>query len=334
MVVERSQAGGGGAGGFRTNLTGHPVKAADYTAEVATYTVTVGAGGPRWCRTSTISRKWFTGWQFRIFPTPVSYPSTKRVRAVGGGGGMGYTSSPVPGMNGGSGGGAVCSPSPYSGGTGNTTDPNHPQVQGYAGGDCTPTYGSPFAGGGGGGAGRVGAPDNPSTPLTRSTGGYGLQCLIAGPPANPQPIGAPGPGSGAAATGYFAGGGGGGSYGSTGAAGGYGGGADGGGTNIPSKNGPHGVASTGGGGGGSGYVSSYGHGGNGGSGVVVVRYKIATVSTAKATGGAISFYNGKTIHTFTSSGTFATTSDWSAATVEYVVIGGGAAGGSVGGDTL
>ena len=168
------------------------------------------------------------------------------------------------------------------------------------------------AGGGGGGAGRVGAPDNPLHHWTRSTGGYGLQCLIAGPPANPQPIGAPGPGSGAAATGYFAGGGGGGGDGSTGAAGGYGGGGTGGGTNIPSKNGQG--ASGGGGGGGSGYVEPYGHGGNGGSGVVVVRYQIATVSTltAKATGGAISFYNGKTIHTFTRSGTFATTSDWSA----------------------
>lgn len=327
---ESSQSGGGGAGGFRTNLTGHPVKAADYTAEVGSYTVTVGAGGQGGIGPAPSGGKAGTqGGNSEFFPTPVSYPSTKRVRAVGGGGGMGYTSSPDPVMNGGSGGGAVCSPSPYSGGTGNTTDPNHPQVQGYAGGDCTPSYSSPFAGGGGGGAGRVGAPDNPSTPLTRSTGGYGLQCLIAGPPANPQPIGAPGPGSGAAATGYFAGGGGGGSYDATGAAGGYGGGADGGGTNIPSKNGPHASASTGGGGGGSGYVGSYGHGGNGGSGVVVVRYKIGSVSTAKATGGAISFYGGKTIHTFNGNGTFVTTSDWDAGTneVEYVCVGGGGGGG-------
>ena len=33
-------------------------------------------------------------------------------------------------------------------------------------------------------------------------------------------------------------------------------------------------------------------------GIVVVRYQIATTNTAKATGGNISFYNGKTIHTF------------------------------------
>ena len=38
---------------------------------------------------------------------------------------------------------------------------------------------------------------------------------------------------------------------------------------------------------------------------IVVRYKIGSVGTAKATGGAISFYNGKTIHTFVQSGTFA-----------------------------
>ena len=269
----------------------------------------------------------YRGGNSEFFPTPVSYPSTKRVRAVGGGGGMGYPSSPVSTMNGGSGGGATCSPTPYAGGTGNTTDPNHPQVQGYAGGDGTPSYQGPYAGGGGGGAGRVGAPDNPSTPLTRSTGGYGLQCLIAGSPANPQPIGAPGPGSGAAATGYFSGGGGGGSYGVGGAAGGYGGGADGGGTNIPSNNGPHAAASTGGGGGGSGYVSAYGHGGNGGSGVVVVRYKISELTgTAKASGGSISFYGSKTIHAFTSSGNFVAPATFNE-TVEYVVVGGGGAGG-------
>ena len=326
---ESAQSGGGGGGGFRTNLTGHPVKAADYTAEVGTYTVTVGAGGLGGNGPASPGGKFgLQGGNSEFFPTPVSYPSTKRVRSVGGGGGMGYTSSPVPQMNGGSGGGSICSPSPYAGGTGNTTDPNHPQVQGYAGGDCTPSYVSPYAGGGGGGAGRVGAPDNPSTPLTRSTGGYGLQCLIAGSPDNPQPVGADdGPGSGAAATGYFSGGGGGGSYGAGGAAGGYGGGADGGGTNIPSNNGPHAAATTGGGGGGSAYITAYGHGGNGGSGVVVVRYKISELTgTAKASGGSISYYGNKTIHAFTTSGNFVAPETFNE-TVEYVVVGGGGAGG-------
>ena len=73
-----------------------------------------------------------------------------------------------------------------------------------------------------------------------------------------------------------------------------------------------------------------GSGKSGGSGIVVVRYKIGSVESAKATGGNISFYNNKTIHTFTSSGTFTNTSP-SALTVEYVVIGGGGAGASFGG---
>ena len=190
-------------------------------------------------------------------------------------------------QNGGSGGGGVNSPTPYAGGTGNTTDPNHPQRQGYDGGACTPAYGSPYAGGGGGGAGRLGAPDNPTTPLGRSTGGYGLQALIAGPPANPQPIGTPGPGSGAAATGYFAGGGAGGNYDGSSATGGYGGGGTPGSAPV---NGTSGTTSSGGGGGGAsgrGPDPLQRQGGNGGSGIVVVRYKIAQLTaTAKATGCA------------------------------------------------
>jgi hypothetical protein len=44
----------------------------------------------------------------------------------------------------------------------------------------------------------------------------------------------------------------------------------------------------------------------------------------------ISFYSGKTIHTFTSSGTFATAPNWTSASVEYVVIAGGGGGGVAG----
>ena len=74
--------------------------------------------------------------------------------------------------------------------------------------------------------------------------------------------------------------------------------------------------STGGGGGG---------GCNGGSGIVVVRYQIGSVSSTKATGGSVSFYGGKTIHTFVNSGSFVVPS--SISNVEYVVVGGGGAGG-------
>ena len=52
-------------------------------------------------------------------------------------------------------------------------------------------------------------------------------------------------------------------------------------------------------------------------------------SGPKATGGLISFFGGKTIHTFTSSGTFATTPNWAAGTsVEYLLVGGGGSGGA------
>ena len=61
--------------------------------------------------------------------------------------------------------------------------------------------------------------------------------------------------------------------------------------------------------------------------VVVIRYKIGATSSAKASGGNISFYNNKTIHAFTSSGTFTNTSG-SPLTVDTVVVAGGGGGGS------
>ena len=68
-------------------------------------------------------------------------------------------------------------------------------------------------------------------------------------------------------------------------------------------------------------------GGNGGTGGVIVRYRIGTSRTgvAKASGGAISFYNGKTIHTFISPDQFVAPPSFEE-TVEYVVIGGGGSG--------
>ena len=72
-------------------------------------------------------------------------------------------------------------------------------------------------------------------------------------------------------------------------------------------------------------------GGSGGSGTIVVRYQIpGSAGAAKATGGAISFYNGKTIHVFTQSGDFTNTSG-SPLTVDHLVVAGGGAGGSGGG---
>ena len=71
-------------------------------------------------------------------------------------------------------------------------------------------------------------------------------------------------------------------------------------------------------------------GGNGGSGTVVIRYKIlpqeTSTSSAKATGGKISYYNSKVIHTFFHPGKFVAPASISNA--EIVVIGGGGGGGS------
>ena len=85
---------------------------------------------------------------------------------------------------------------------------------------------------------------------------------------------------------------------------------------------------TGGGGGGA-WNNGY-NGGNGGSGIVIVRYTIgAVIPPTKATGGIVTYYGGKTIHTFLTSGIFETTSEWTSTNVEYVVIGGGGSGGGL-----
>ena len=72
--------------------------------------------------------------------------------------------------------------------------------------------------------------------------------------------------------------------------------------------------------------------GKGGSGVFLIRYQIGQLDgTAKATGGDISFYGGKTIHTITNSQTIEFPASFSE-TVEYVLVaGGGGGGGSQGG---
>ena len=102
-------------------------------------------------------------------------------------------------------------------------------------------------------------------------------------------------------------GGGGGNQGPAGARGGYGGlGGGGAGTKIYDGAAGTWCQRTGGGGGGGG-GNEFHHsssGGHGGGGIVVVRYKIGSTNISKSNWWFISFYNGKTIHTFTTSGTF------------------------------
>ena len=323
-----SRGGGGGAGGLRSNFPTipSPFKTPGYTAEVASYAVTVGAGGAGGINASDPAAP---NGGFSRFGSPGTNPVW--VYASGGGGG-GTRDTPRDGAAGGSGGGGGSGGSgpPPNGGSGGATqtspDPLSPAVQGFAGGSNEPSLDPNYGAGGGGGAGGVGEDGSPSV---GGDGGAGLQVLIAGPEGS-DAAGVPGPGG---QGGWFAGGGGGGAYttpNSAGDGGGPGGPYAGGGQGQdPAQTVTGGTAGTGGGGGGMGTPSQPTPAPNGGSGIVVVRYKIATVNTntAKATGGAISFYGGKTIHTFTGSGTFATEPNWSAADVEYVVVGGGGGGG-------
>ena len=329
-----SQSGGGGAGGLRTNLSGHPLATNNpsWTAAVESYSVTVGAGGfgPLGGGYEGSGRDGGN--------SVLAHPSTP-ITALGGGGGGTWNPSAAadPGRAGGSGGGGGRVSGSYTQGTGGSGSysgsPQNPQPyrQGYDGGGTGTPYDAPYSGGGGGGAGGAGSD---ATGSGVGTGGAGVQVIIAGPPTTTG-VGATGPSSPYGQ--WFAGGGGGGSNvpqtdvpaGGGGAPPGNslaGGGIGGGGT-TPNGDGGDGMSGTGAGGGGGSHPRVIHPGGNGGSGIVIVRYKIAEVETAKATGGAISFYNNKTIHTFTTSGTFATTSDWTSADVEYLVVGGGGAGG-------
>ena len=308
-----NRGGGGGAGGLRSNFPTIPApfKTPSFPVSVQPYTITVGAGGVGAVQSGT------------GYINPGSNSSIgSAVVASGGGGGGNRTDDPAPGnypdspeMAGGSGGGGGSGPGGGTGGpTVNSPDPLTPQAQGFAGGDGDgnpPNYGA----GGGGGAGAVGSD---GTTIQSGAGGNGLQVLIAGTPASIQPVGTPGTNPGG---GYFAGGGGGGNYNdptpTAGAPGGEGGGGQGGsGTSV---DGVAGTVNTGGGGGGN-------KGRSGGSGIVAVRYQIGTTApAAKATGGSISFYNSKWIHTFVNSGTFVNPS--SISNVEVVMVAGGGSGG-------
>ena len=288
--------GGGGAGGYRSSVTGESSgggNSAESALSVSPgpYTVTIGGGGGN-AQQGTPS----------VFGI---------ITSTGGGNGTTYNGT---GGSGGSGGGT--GDYPRGGRIGTADNYPGPTAQGFPGGQGASDQTTYTWGGGGGGAGAAGqgAPIGPNpSPHPQLSGGNGIRTAIAGPS---YPIGTPGPASpggtgGAPSTavvgGWLAGGGGGYTAGF--------GGAGGGGAGISNP----GSQSTGGGGSSS---------ASGGSGIVVVRYQIGQLTaTAKATGGAISYYGGKTIHTFTSSGTFATAPNWTSATVEYIVVGGGGAGG-------
>jgi len=287
--------GGGGAGAFRTNLSGHPLaqSALPVSTSPGSYTVTVGGGGSG--STSPTPNRGISG-------TDSVFGS---ITSPGGGGGGGVSPSPHrTGSNGGSGGGGAMS---YNGGKGAYPGSPNPSPfrMGYDGGNGTDNGGDNIASGGGGGAGGAGS--NATAPAgPGGAGGAGSPIAIETATAK-----------------LYAGGGGGGAKSGPGTGGPGGGGAGG---HRPSIQGTPASVNSGSGGGGGAVSPPAGGGGSGGSGIVVVRYRIASLATQKATGGVISFYGGKTIHSFTGSGTFTNTSP-SAITVEYVVVGGGGGGG-------
>lgn len=201
--------------------------------------------------------------------------------ATGGGGGATDSTSA---STGGSGGGGSAAGSHQTGASGTSG-------QGNAGGNGGGA-GVNVGGGGGGGAGAVGTNEGGTA---AGNGGNGTASSISGSSVT-----------------YGGGGGGGGSGTITAGTGGTGGGGAGGtGTGVA------GTANTGGGGGGAGASGGTAHtGGAGGSGEVVISYPTGSIT---ATGGAITTSGGNTIHTFTSSGTFAISAMGTLPTGNYYV---------------
>jgi hypothetical protein len=262
-------AGGGGGGAYAAGAGGGAggviYNSAYQLTSAAAVTVTVGAGGVG--QVYTVSNQ--TSGNNSVFGS---------LTAIGGGyGGAGWGGN--VGANGGSGGGGAG----YDGTQGTYTIAGGTGTagQGNNGGLGRGISGNRGAAGGGGGAGQVGGD---STTNSSGNGGNGSPFSISGTST------------------YYGGGGGGGDYGSAnGGTGGLGGGGNVSGGNNSGIPGYPGTANTGGGGGGSRSATSDSwNGGNGGSGIVIVRYP----GLPAATGGTITYLNGYTIHTFTTSGTF------------------------------
>ena len=293
---------------------------ADFTTTIHA----VGAGGGRGFGNPTLGSSKGGG---KGVDSVISGPDITTITAKGGGGGAGNPVVAGGGSGYGSGGGGegAYSPAPLRAAAAGGSYPG-PTQQGFPGGTgSTTSNGSGVRhGGGGGGAGAAGIPGSDAEPgITEGDGGLGLQVLIAGN-APGAAIGTPGP----SGTGWVAQGGHSGAYnnGSNGTiAQPAGGGGGNGGAHATTAG--NGLSGTGGGGGGANSPgASNGIAGKGGSGIVVVRYQIASITAvAKATGGAISFFGNKTIHAFTSSGAFIANESL---TAEVVVLAGGGGGGA------
>ncbi len=257
-------AGGGGAGGVLSGST---------NLSATSYTVSVGAGG--------------TAANYSAGSTTNGGSGTKSVfgsiEALGGGGGAGSNNAANGGgvgLSGGSGGGG--------GGDGLKAGGAGTLGQGFGGGTSRSSAGNRAAGGGGGGAGgvgEIGGPPNGHNSGVGGKGGVGVSSNISGSSV------------------FYGGGGGGGGRDTNGGATSAGGtgGSGGGGAGSGAGAATSGTDGLGGGGGGSG---ADGKGGDGGDGIVIVRYKGASIGSG--TGGTIASGTGTsagyTLHTFSTVG--------------------------------
>ena len=353
----QAAGGGGGAGGMKNNVEGpggggdvpNSAYASGYPVSAATFPVSIGRGGQRGMRSGSLgpvqpmARAKGAGGGSSYFGPP-----TVRVEATGGGaGGAGRADTPglSPGGDGacGGGGGFTNGPQPYSwGGTANRDSGGTPfpgPSQGYGGdsaGATGPTYSGPGAAGGGSGVGGTGgaAPGDPTVEAKGGVGGAGKASVIAYGPTVPLFYGGGGAGGSAPPTGGISqqplGGS---SIGGEGASMRF----------TPNYSAPNYVAEvqpntfannrrdntgSGGGGGGTGGANENCPGGDGSDGCVIIRYQIGqsdATESRKATGGAVSVYNDKIIHTILYTQNFVTTSAISGA--EVFAIGGGGGGG-------
>jgi len=360
----RWHGGGGGAGGM---LSTHPditplnyCNGAAMTVSAQTYKIAVGPGA------AATGQGTSNQVGYRGEPSSIKSPTATIVTTTGGGGG-GCSGAPAPQEDGGAGGGGGGGQTSNKGE--GTDYPGSDQQGFPGGNGGTRGGGSGGGGGGSGMNGAAGSEGSPTQPYSNGGVGLrcriGTDPTHPGPNAGGG-LGAYGrnPGQAGGSSYSMFGGGGGGAQGDE-ARSGVGGGwypgpgwmsppgpfSGGGGSGTfnpvtpskspsqPTTSGESGYHNTGGGGGAT-HQNGPGvgqKGGSGGSGIVAIRYQIGSPteggttddSTANATGGLVSFYNSKTIHTFTTPGTFATTANWSAATVEYVIIAGGGGGGSL-----
>ena len=292
-TIEVFVLGGGGSGGYTTGGwagggggSGGIAYHNNYSISGSTnYAVVVGNGG---ATTTTQSQG-----GSNVAENGFNSLFNSVIIGYGGGGGAGWDGSYTIGASGGSGGGSEGGQhnqalgASATQGTGGTT---HYGERGGIGnnGLSSGSQANQYRAGGGGGTGEAGDTDG------LGIGGDGISIFDTWLSATSQGVLVNG-------VRYIgAGGGAGATYGSI-TLGGKGGGGQGG--NSSGSSGIAGQANTGSGGGGRGYYASgSGTGGAGGSGLVIVRYTGS--QRAGATGGTIVESGGYTYHTFTSNGTF------------------------------